>query len=141
VGRNEALVTELALRRNTRHRPRGHLLASAPGVLRQHAIQWQDTRIPLVGNLRAVGWLPTVLVAACAAALMHLLQTSGVATTGYDIQRLQAERSDWTLRNEQLTLELAKLESLAWIESEAVGRLRMVKPEQVVHLRIDESGR
>ncbi|MCA1647515.1 MAG: hypothetical protein LC797_19325 [Chloroflexi bacterium] len=60
---------------------------------------------------------------------MYLLQTSGVATVGYDIQRLQVQRDDWQLRNEQLRLELAKRRSLTWIESEAVGRMGMVRPE------------
>ena len=60
---------------------------------------------------------------------MYLLQTSGVATAGYDIQRLQADRDDWQLRNEQLQFELSKRRSLTWIESEAVGRLGMVRPE------------
>jgi hypothetical protein len=69
------------------------------------------------------------LLAGCLVALMYLLQASGVATTGYDIQRLQAERNDWELRNEQLQLELAKRRSLTWIEAEATGRLGMVRAE------------
>jgi hypothetical protein len=60
---------------------------------------------------------------------MYLLQTSGVATTGYDIQHLQVERDDWQLRNEQLRFELAKRRSLTWIEAEATGRLGMARPE------------
>jgi hypothetical protein len=52
-----------------------------------------------------------------------------VASTGYDIQRLQVERDDWQLRNEQLRLELAKRRSLTWIEAEATGRLGMVRAE------------
>jgi cell division protein FtsL len=68
-------------------------------------------------------------LAACLVALVYLVQISGVATTGYDIQRLQAERDDWQLRNEQLQLELAKRKSLTWIESEATSRLGMVRPE------------
>jgi hypothetical protein len=60
---------------------------------------------------------------------MYLLQTSSVTTTGYDIQRLQQERGDWQLRNEQLHLELAKRRSLTWIEAEASGRLGMVRAE------------
>jgi hypothetical protein len=69
---------------------------------------------------------------------MYLLQTSGVATVGYDIQHLQVERDDWQLRNEQLRLELAKRRSLTWIESEAVGRLDMVRaePTALTYLKI-----
>jgi cell division protein FtsL len=105
---------------------------------RPAALQWRDLQLPLLGRVRASAWLPTVLLAACAVALAYLVQTSGVATTGYDIQRLQAERSEWQLRNEQLRLELAKLRSLSWVQSEAVGRLGMVRPDasKLVYLRV-----
>jgi hypothetical protein len=91
------------------------------------ALEWRDARLPILGRLWARGWLPTVLVAALLVALMYLVQASGIATTGYDIQHLQAERDDWQLRNEQLRLELAKRQSLTWIDSEATGRLGMVR--------------
>lgn len=93
------------------------------------ALEWREVRVPLFGRVWATAWLPSILLAACLVALVYLLQTSGVATTGYDIQRLQAERDDWQLRNEQLELELAKRQSLTWIESEATGRLGMVRAE------------
>jgi cell division protein FtsL len=93
------------------------------------ALEWRDARLPIVGRLWARGWLPSMLIAALLVLLMYLVQTSGVATTGYDIQRLQTERDDWQLRNEQLQLELAKRQSLTWIESEATGRLGMVRAE------------
>jgi hypothetical protein len=96
---------------------------------RPAALEWQEARLPLLGRLWATAWLPSVLLAGCLVALMYLLQTSGVATVGYDIQHLQVERDDWQLRNEQLRLELAKRRSLTWIESEAVGRLGMVRAE------------
>jgi hypothetical protein len=96
---------------------------------RPAALEWQDARLPILGRLWATAWLPSILLAGCLVALVYLLQTSGVATTGYDIQRLQAERDDWQLRNEQLQLELAKRQSLTWIESEATGRLGMVRAE------------
>ena len=96
---------------------------------RTAALEWQDVHLPFLGRLRARAWLPSVLLAACLVSLMYLLQTSGVATTGYDIQRLQVERDDWQLRNEQLRLELAKRRSLTWIEAEATGRLGMVRAE------------
>jgi hypothetical protein len=93
------------------------------------ALEWQDARLPLFGRLWARAWLPSTLLAGSLVALMYLLQASGVAATGYDNQRLQIERDDWQLRNEQLRLELAKRRSLTWIESEATGRLGMVRAE------------
>src|SRR4051794_33224500 len=123
-----------------RRRPEGIETAwsrTALGRPRRAALEWRDARLPLLGRLRATSWLPSILLAASLVALVYLLQTSGVATTGYDIQRLQAERADWQLRNEQLRLELAKRRSLTWIESEAVGRLDMQRPEagSVVYVR------
>jgi hypothetical protein len=106
---------------------RGSLLPSARVGI--GALEWRDVRLPVLGRLWATAWLPSVLLAACLVALVYLLQTSGVATTGYDIQRLQAERDDWQLRNEQLELELSKRRSLTWIEAEATGRLGMVRAE------------
>jgi hypothetical protein len=114
-------------------RPRGRL--ALPLLLRRRStrkvpvVVWEDARLPLLGRLWATAWLPSILLAGCLVALMYLLQASGVATTGYDIQRLQAERDDWALRNEQLRFELAKRQSLTWIESEATGRLGMVRAE------------
>jgi hypothetical protein len=92
----------------------------------------------VLGRLWATAWLPSILLAGCLVALMYLLQTSGVATTGYDIQRLQTERDDWQLRNEQIRLELSKRRSLTWIESEATARLGMVRPEPtaLTYLRV-----
>ena len=114
---------------------------SPPRVLgRSHvaALEWRDARLPVVGRLWARGWLPTVLVAALLVALMYLVEASGIATTGYDIQHLQAERDDWQLRNEQLQLELAKRHSLTWIESEATGRLGMVRatPTALTYVKV-----
>jgi len=105
---------------------------------RPAALEWRDARLPILGRLWATAWLPSVLLAGCLVALMYLLQTSGIATTGYDIQRLQAERDDWQLRNEQLELELAKRHSLTWIESEATGRLGMVRaqPTELSYVKV-----
>jgi hypothetical protein len=114
---------------STRALPTSNRAARKP---RPAALAWQDARLPLLGRLWATAWLPSILLAACLVALMYLVQTSAIATTGYDIQRLQAERDDWQLRNEQLQLELAKRQSLTWIESEATGRLGMVRPEPTV---------
>ena len=101
------------------------------------ALEWQDARLPVLGRLWANFWLPSILLAGCLVAMVYLLQTSGVATTGYDIQSLQLQRDDWQLRNEQLHFELAKRRSLTWIDAEATGRLGMVRPEPtaLVYLR------
>jgi cell division protein FtsL len=117
------------LRGRGRPRDNGVPLPPPRRLVRPAALEWRDVRLPIVGRLWARGWLPTMLVAWLLVALMYLVQTSGIATTGYDIQRLQADRDDWQLRNEQLQLEVAKRQSLTWIESEATSRLGMVRAE------------
>jgi hypothetical protein len=67
----------------------------------------------------------------------YLAQTGGALTTGYTIQRLQADRNAWKVRNQQLELELAKARSLAWVEAEAINRLGMQKASQQTAVRID----
>ncbi|MCL4370617.1 MAG: hypothetical protein M1380_06885 [Chloroflexi bacterium] len=82
-----------------------------------------------------IAWLPLASVLIGIASLFYLTQTSEVATTGYSIQELQVEESNWKLRNEQLSLELAKARSLAAVEAEATKRLLMVPAKDVVYLQ------
>jgi hypothetical protein len=67
----------------------------------------------------------------------YLLQTGGALSTGYTIQRLQSERSQWMVKNEQLSAEIARARSLAWVEAEAVNRLGMQRPAQQTVIRVD----
>jgi hypothetical protein len=71
--------------------------------------------------------------------LLYSMQLGSVTTSGYDLQRLQLERNEWRQRNEQLLLELAKVQSLAWIEVEAIQRLGMRKAEHVSYLELAAS--
>ncbi len=68
--------------------------------------------------------------------LVYLLETSGVATIGYDIQRLQVEKKQWELKNEQLQLEMAKMQSLVWVEARA-AQLGMERPEKSITVQVD----
>ncbi|HZK67416.1 MAG TPA: hypothetical protein VFD42_07740, partial [Chloroflexota bacterium] len=80
-------------------------------------------------------WLPVAIILAGIVSLFYLAQTSEMASTGYNIQELQAEESDSKLRNEQLALDVSRARSLASVESQAVTRLLMVPAKQVVYLR------
>jgi len=85
----------------------------------------------------AISWIGMALLFATAALSVYLVQISAVANAGYDLQRLEAERKGWLARNEQLELELAKRRSLAWVESQAVQRLGMVRAEKPVYVQVD----
>lgn len=67
----------------------------------------------------------------------YLLQTGGALSTGYTIQRLQTEQTQWMVKNEQLGAEIARARSLAWVEAEAVNRLGMQRPAQQIVVRVD----
>ncbi len=68
----------------------------------------------------------------------YLLQTGGALTTGYEIQKLERERSSWLNRNQQLEVEIARARSLPWVEHEAVYRLGMQRPAQQTVVRVDQ---
>ncbi len=83
--------------------------------------------------------LPTLAAALLAAlallGLLYLTQTSGIATTGYDVQELEATRAQWQVRNDQLRLRIAEARSLGRVERDARLRLGMAAPERVVFVR------
>jgi hypothetical protein len=83
-----------------------------------------------------VAWVAALGLLLGLISLLYLLETSSVATAGYDIQRLQAEQKQWELKNEQLQLEVAKLQSLAWVESRA-AQLGMHRPDQTRQLQVN----
>ena len=81
-------------------------------------------------------WVPLVILTTGLVLLLYSMQLGSMTTSGYDLQRLQAERNEWRQRNEQLQLEMAKFQSLAWIEVEAVRRLGMEKAARVTYLEM-----
>jgi hypothetical protein len=81
-------------------------------------------------------WVPLAILAVGLVMLLYSMQLGGVTASGYDLQRLEAERNEWRQRNEQLELELAKVQSLAWIEVEATRRLGMQRAERVTYLEV-----
>ena len=95
-------------------------------------------RWPSRPRIARPNWGVVLLVALIALAPpAYLAQTGGALTTGYTIQRLQGERNAWRVRNQQLELELAKARSLAWVETEAVTRLGMRRPDRQTVVAID----
>ena len=85
---------------------------------------------------RGKAWVPLGILVVGLGLLLYSMQLGSVTTSGYDKQRLEAERNEWRQRNEQLLLELAKVQSLAWIEVEATQRLGMRRAERVTYLEV-----
>ena len=91
------------------------------------------------------GGLLTLLTAVAGvipiACLLLLVQTSRVATTGYDIRRLENIRDDWKQKNYQVEAEIATLQSLDYIEKQAATKLKMVRPTNYVYIEVKQTPR
>lgn len=86
-----------------------------------------------VGGVKRAGWELRSFVTASAAiavafvlALAYLACSTGVASVGYQAQRLAAQGDELRRQNELLQLELARLDSPARIEA-AAQRLGLVR--------------
>jgi hypothetical protein len=113
---------------------------AAPRIAR-FPLPLRAPRVPRLPQIAApfsrveAAWICALLLLLGLISLMYLLETSSVATVGYDIQRLQVQQKQWELKNEQLQLELAKMQSLVWVESRA-AQLGMQRPEQTLTLHV-----
>lgn len=87
---------------------------------------------------RLSGALVFALCAALIAAvgMLYLMQTSHVASLGYELSRLQAEQSRESLTNQQLAAEIAELQSLDRAESTARNALGMQPMEEFAYLNV-----
>ena len=96
---------------------------------RSSAIPLQDSNIPVI--------LILVTLVVGIAALLPLVQTSLATSTGGNVSRLEQLREDWQAQLHEQELRVAQLGSLDRIDSEAQGRLKMVKPDSVKYLLVD----
>ncbi len=97
----------------------------------------QSRLTPASGSLRSGRLMLAILILLGLAPPAYLLQTGGALTTGYEIQKLERERTGWLNRNQQLEVEIARARSLIWVEHEAVHRLGMQRPTQTAVVRME----
>ena len=95
--------------------------------------------LPSYSSLTAL--LPTTVAIISLASLLLMVQTSRVATAGYDLTRLAQTRDEWRSRNYQLEAEIATLQSLDRIEKEAVARFKMKPATEYVYVKVAEPPR
>ncbi len=83
-----------------------------------------------------------VIVACFLLVLLYLAQTTAVSATGYEAQRLAAQRDEIRRQNALLQIESARLDSPARVETEAqrlglvrAATIRVVAPEAVAAAR------
>ncbi|MCS6801116.1 MAG: hypothetical protein RMM58_04785 [Chloroflexota bacterium] len=105
-------------------------MSSLLGALRpHHAERLRLNRLP--GLLMMAAALVSIV------SVLLLIQTSGVASVGYDIQRLEEIRDHWRQSNWQLEQEIASLKSLDRIEREARTTLKMQPAEKPIFVAVD----
>ena len=73
------------------------------------------------------------------ASLLLVVQSSGITSAAYEVLQLERIRDDWVRANYQLESDAASLQSLARVEAEAVGRLKMVPPDRPLFIQVTGS--
>lgn len=73
------------------------------------------------------------------AGLLLVVQSSGITSAAYEVLQLEQIRDDWVRANYQLESDAAALQSLSRVESEAVGRLKMVPADRRLFIQVDGS--
>jgi len=96
---------------------------------RREAATWGSTTLPIILIIAA-------LIVGLAA-LLPLVQSSGVTSTAGNIRRLEQEREDWQARLQAQEVKVAELASLNRIDREARGGLKMVEPEEITYITVD----
>lgn len=81
--------------------------------------------------------LGVLLAVAVLGAGLVLASTSFVASTGYNLDRLQARKAYLEGQTQELEAEVASLRSLERIEREARSRLKMVNATSYVYVTVD----
>ena len=107
-----------------------------PGRARQRPLPFPRTPRLVTPSERALPWAVASLLFVTAVLNFYIFQVSVVATSSYELQRLERDRDAWRAQNEQLSLELAKARSLGWVEFQAIDRLGMVRVQDALYIRL-----
>jgi hypothetical protein len=110
------------------------ILVSAPTARR-----WTPIALPVLRLPRGILQIAPLVIALLVSPAVYLSVTSEAVTTGATVERLRTEREQWRQQNRQLEYELAKLQSLTWVENEAVTRLGMRQAMPAIYMIIDRS--
>lgn len=76
------------------------------------------------------------LLAVASLGLLQVLQTSRVANIGYALRDLESERTTLVKDVRQLEAAVADRSRIELIESDAIGRLGMARPEEFVRITL-----
>ncbi|MDA1003536.1 MAG: hypothetical protein O3B31_09365, partial [Chloroflexi bacterium] len=107
--------------------PRSRSLPPAGGGLGVRRTVGRASRLLVISiALLAVGSLGT----------LQVLQSSRVAGVGYEIRALESERSNLSAAVAQLEAQVATRSNLERVHTEAVARLGMVRPAEIVSVSV-----
>jgi len=111
-------------------------VAGRPGraAAAPHGRGWS---LPGAGQVSRLLIIGVALLGVALLGLLQVLQTSQVATVGFQLRTLQAERSTLEAEIRLLEANVAERSQLELLHDEATGRLGMVEPEQTVRVTID----
>jgi hypothetical protein len=93
-----------------------------------------------VDGAKAVIWRPRLafglaLLALAILSLLYVRQSDDLAATGYDVANLQQSSRDWQRRNEQLQVDVARLQAVDQVAQLASQRLSMGPPRHTLFVR------
>lgn len=83
--------------------------------------------------------LVSLLMGVAILGLLQVLQTSQVASAGFELRTLQAQRSQLESEIRLLEAEIAERARLTELHHEAITRLGMIQPQKVLRLSVHEA--
>jgi|APSaa5957512535_1039671.scaffolds.fasta_scaffold117387_2 cell division protein FtsB len=90
------------------------------------------------GHISRMLLVGLILMAVAFFGLMQVLQTSQVATTGFEMRVLQTERTTLEAEIRLLEASIAEQSQLERVRDEATNRLGMVEPERTLRVSVSE---
>lgn len=103
------------------------------GVIRQLPEGWGVVRRRISRTMLA----GLALLAVAAVGIVQVLQTSNVASTGYEVRRLEGERADLDAQIRLLEAQLASNANLEHLRKTSSERLGMVPAKERVRISVD----
>ena len=107
---------------------------SDPAAERAH----RGLSLPGAGGASRLLIIGFALMGVATLGLLQVLQTSQVASAGFELRTLQTERTNLESQNRLLEADIAERSQLERVRAEAVNRLGMIEPERTLRLSVDE---
>ena len=95
-----------------------------------------SNKIPKTGQVRFFSRFLLVTLLICLGSIVWLSQTSTLVSLGYDIARMDKQKTELDIAAQRLQSQIADYESLSRIEDEAKSKLGMVPASKTVYVQI-----